>query len=55
MGLQKEAADYMFQSRTFDCVNTLDALDGSGVACPRLEDYVQPVVSYFREHVQPVG
>jgi thioester reductase-like protein len=55
LGLQREASEYMFQSRTFDCVNTLDALDGSGVECPRLEDYVLPVVRYFAEHPQPTA
>jgi thioester reductase-like protein len=50
LGLQRQAAPYFFHPARFDCVNTLDALDGSGIACPHLEDYVEPMVAYFLAH-----
>lgn len=50
LGLQRQAAPYFLHQARFDCVNTLDALDGSGVACPRLEEYVDRLVAYFLEH-----
>lgn len=50
MGLQRQSAPYFEYQATFDCVNTLDGLDGSGVAVPRLETYVDVLVRYFLEH-----
>lgn len=50
LGLQQEAAPYFFHRATYDCVNTLDALDGSGVAVPPLASYVDKLVAYFLAH-----
>ncbi len=50
LGLQRQTAPYFDYQARFDCVNTLDALDGSGVAVPRLEDYVDRLVAYFLAH-----
>ncbi len=50
LGLQRQAAPYFFHQATFDCVNTLDALDGTGVEVPRLPDYVDKLVAFFLEH-----
>ena len=47
LGLQREAAPYFFHQATFDCVNTLDALDGTGVECPPLDSYVDRLVEFF--------
>ena len=50
LGLQRQAGPYFLHQARFDCVNTLDALDGTGVHCPRLEDYVDKLVEYFLAH-----
>ncbi|HEX4955124.1 MAG TPA: SDR family oxidoreductase [Thermoanaerobaculia bacterium] len=50
LGLQRQAAPYFFHKATFDCVNTLDALDGTGVEVPRLPDYVDKLVAFFLAH-----
>lgn len=50
LGLQREANPYFFHQARFDCVNTLDVLDGTGVECPSPEEYVGPMVRYFLAH-----
>ncbi len=50
IGLQRQTAPYFEYQATFDCVNTLDGLDGSGVEVPRLENYVDVLVRYFLDH-----
>lgn len=47
LGLQRQAGPYFFHQARWDCVNTLDALDGTGVAVPRLETYVDKLVAFF--------
>jgi NAD(P)-dependent dehydrogenase (short-subunit alcohol dehydrogenase family) len=37
----------------FDCRETLAALKGSGIACPRLEDYAWVVWDYWERHLDP--
>jgi thioester reductase-like protein len=49
LGLQREASPYFFHRATFDCVNTLDALEGTGVSVPPLESYVDKLVAFFRQ------
>jgi thioester reductase-like protein len=49
-GLQRQAAEYFYHDARYDCVNTLDALDGSGIEVPRLESYVDRMVAYFLAH-----
>lgn len=50
LGLQRQSAPYFEHQATFDCVNTLDALDGSGVSVPRLETYADQLIAYFLTH-----
>lgn len=50
LGLKRQTAPYFDYQATFDCVNTLDALDGTGIAVPRLEDYVDHLVAFFLDH-----
>lgn len=50
LGLQRQSAPYFERQATFDCVNTLDALDGTGVAVPRLDTYADKLVRYFLQH-----
>jgi thioester reductase-like protein len=49
-GLQREAGDYFHHEARWDCVNTLDALDGTGVEVPRLATYVDRMVGFFVAH-----
>ncbi len=55
LGVQKEAGPYFFHRCRYDCVNTLDTLDGTGIACPPLERYVARLVRYFVENPEPRG
>lgn len=55
LGVQKEAGPYFFHRCRYDCVNTLDALDGTGVHCPPLESYADRLVRYFVENPVPRG
>ena len=50
LGLQRQAGPYFFHEARWDCMNTLDALDGTGIEVPRLETYVDKLVSFFLEH-----
>jgi thioester reductase-like protein len=55
LGLQRQAAPYFFHQATFDCVNTLDALDGTGIEVPPLASYVDKLVRFFLEHEHSLG
>ncbi len=50
LGLQRQSAPYFAHQATFDCVITLDALDGTGIGVPRLDTYVDKLVAYFLAH-----
>lgn len=50
LGLQRQAAPYFLHQARFDCMNTLDTLDGTGIAVPPLEEYVDRLVRYFLSH-----
>lgn len=50
LGLQRQAGPYFFHEARWDCMNTLDALDGTGIEVPRLEAYVERLVAFFLEH-----
>lgn len=52
LGLQAEASPYFFHRASYDCVNTLDALDGTGVECPHLSTYIGKIVEFFVEHAE---
>jgi thioester reductase-like protein len=41
---------YQTWSARFDCSNALADLEGSGVEPPRLEEYVDSLVEFYREH-----
>jgi thioester reductase-like protein len=49
-GLLPQAAAYFYHQARWDCVNTLDALDGTGVEVPRLAAYVDKLVAFFLAH-----
>lgn len=57
LGLQREANPYFFHRCRYDCVSSLDALDGTGIAVPPLASYVERLVQFWRSHreVAPGG
>ncbi len=52
LGLQREANPYFFHRCRYDCVSTLDALDGTGIEVPALATYVDRLVSFWRSNRQ---
>ncbi|QLD90758.1 SDR family oxidoreductase [Natronomonas salina] len=44
------ALEYQTWSASFDCSNTLEDLEGSGVECPDFEDYAGNLVEFVREN-----
>jgi len=52
-GIPETAVRYMDYPGSFDCANTLAALDGSGIACPRLRKYAWRIWDYWERHLDP--
>lgn len=50
LGLQREANPYFFHRCRYDCVSTLDALDGTGIEVPPLSTYVDRLVGFWRSN-----
>jgi len=42
--------EYQTWGASFDCSNALQALEGSGVECPRFETYAETLVEFVREN-----
>ena len=49
-GAPRESIRYLNHPVRFDTRRTDEALERHGMRCPRFEDYVQPIVSFFRAH-----
>lgn len=49
-GAPYEAIGYLNHPVRFDTRRASDILSRHGLRCPRLEEYVGPIVSFFREH-----
>jgi thioester reductase-like protein len=49
-GAPHEAIRYLNHPVRFDTRNADEILGRNGLHCPRLEDYVGPIVKFFREH-----
>jgi thioester reductase-like protein len=49
-GAPHEAIRYLNHPVRFDTRRATDILSRHGLRCPRLEEYVGPIVSFFREH-----
>jgi thioester reductase-like protein len=49
-GAPQQSIDYLNHPVRFDTRATRELLEPRGVSCPPLEDYVAPLVSFFREH-----
>jgi len=52
-GIPETAVRYMDYPGSFDCANTVAALEGSGIACPRLRKYAWRIWDYWERHLDP--
>ena len=50
MGLPVEALDYFASPTTYDTSRTTADLAGTGVSCPRFEDYADTLLDFMLEH-----
>jgi NAD(P)-dependent dehydrogenase (short-subunit alcohol dehydrogenase family) len=53
LGLPDDILDFVNYPTRFDCRETLAALKGSGIACPRLRDYAWVLWDYWERHLDP--
>lgn len=53
LGLPEDVLQFVNYPTRFDCRETLEALEGSGIACPRLEDYAWVLWDYWERHLDP--
>jgi thioester reductase-like protein len=49
-GAPRESIRYLNHPQHFDVRQAAAMLDRAGIACPRIGDYVGPLVQFFREH-----
>ncbi len=50
--VQVQALDYLNHLAIYNCGNTLTALEGTGILCPRFDTYVDALISYVRESIR---
>lgn len=53
LGLPPDILQFVNYPTRFDARETLAALDGSGIACPRLDDYAWVLWDYWERHLDP--
>ena len=53
LGLPEDMLTFVNYPTRFDCRETLSALKGSGVACPKLDDYAWRLWDYWERHLDP--
>ncbi|WP_088284951.1 SDR family oxidoreductase [Ideonella sp. A 288] len=53
LGLPEDMLTFVNYPTRFDCRETLDALKGSGIACPNLHDYAWRLWDYWERHLDP--
>jgi len=53
LGLPEDMLDFVNYPTRFDCRETTAALKGSGIECPRLEDYAWRLWDYWERHLDP--
>lgn len=53
LGLPDGIMDFVNYPTRFDCRETLAALEGTGIACPRLKDYAWVLWDYWERHLDP--
>lgn len=47
---QRQAISYVNHLAIYNCHNTLELLDGTGIRCPPLESYLDTLVNYVRDY-----
>jgi nucleoside-diphosphate-sugar epimerase len=50
LGISPELIDYFDHPSRYDCSNTLQALEGTGIACPPLIGYAHRMIEYLKTH-----
>ena len=53
LGLPEDMLTFVNYPTRFDCRQTLAALKGSGIACPKLPDYAWRLWDYWERHLDP--
>jgi NAD(P)-dependent dehydrogenase (short-subunit alcohol dehydrogenase family) len=53
LGIPEEALHYINNPSTFDAASATQALDGSGITCPRLHEYAWKVWDWWERHMDP--
>jgi NAD(P)-dependent dehydrogenase (short-subunit alcohol dehydrogenase family) len=53
LGIPEAALHYINNPTTFDAAQTVQALEGSAIACPRLQDYAWKVWDWWERHMDP--
>lgn len=53
LGLPEDFMQFVNYPTRFDCRETSAALKGSGIACPRLDDYAWRLWDYWERHLDP--
>ena len=53
LGLPEDMLTFVNYPTRFDCRETLEALKGSGIACPNLNDYAWRLWDYWERHLDP--
>ncbi|MCL4183119.1 MAG: SDR family oxidoreductase [Burkholderiaceae bacterium] len=53
LGLPEDILQFVNYPTRFDCRDTLAALKGSGIECPRLDDYAWVLWDYWERHLDP--
>jgi NAD(P)-dependent dehydrogenase (short-subunit alcohol dehydrogenase family) len=53
LGLPDDMMQFVNYPTRFDCRDTLAALKGTGIACPRLKDYAWRLWDYWERHLDP--
>lgn len=53
LGLPSDIMQFINYPTRFSCDNTLQALEGSGIACPRLNSYADRLWDYWERHLDP--
>jgi len=52
-GIPRQMLPYLNYPTRFDCKATLEALEDSGIECPRLNDYAWVLWDYWERHLDP--
>ena len=53
LGIPKDMFTFINYPTRFDCRETLAALKGTGIECPKLDDYAWRLWDYWERHLDP--